>query len=107
MEVSEVFGLPSAAAANFKGEGIAQRKHDCGGCGRSEVERAGLGGNAGIEEDVAGLSKSRGAAAADGDELCVEALERREEPEQFFGLAAIGESDDDVSGGEHTEIAVN
>ncbi len=73
----------------------------------SEVERAGFGGDAGVEEDVACLGEGRGAAAADGDEGGLEALERGQKMEEFFGLAAVGESDDDVACGEHAEIAVD
>ena len=36
-----------------------------------------------------------------------EALERREQAEKLFGLAAVGEGEDDVAGGEHAEVAVN
>ena len=69
VKVGEVLGLPAAATADLEGERVAEREHDRGGGGGREVERAGFGGDAGVEEDVAGLSESGGGAAAEGDEL--------------------------------------
>src|SRR5260370_39867082 len=97
MQVGEVLGLPSAAAAYFECKRVAQRKHNGRRCGGCEVEGAGLDRDAGIEEDVARLREGRGAAAADSDELCVEALERWEQAQQFFSLSAVRERQDDVA----------
>src|SRR5207237_6493158 len=71
-----------------------------------EVEVTGLGLDAGVLEDVARLREGGVAAAADSDELCVEALERWEETQQLFGLAAVGECKDDIARAEHAQIAV-
>ncbi len=106
VQVCEVFCAPSAAATGFKSKGIAEREHDGGRSGGGEVERAGFAGGAGVEEDVCGLRKRGGAAAAEGDEGCVEALENGEEAEELFGFAAVGEREDGVPGGKHAEIAV-
>jgi len=71
VQVGEVFRLPAAAAAYLEGEGIAESEHDGRGGGGCEIEGTGFGGDAGVEEDVARLGESGGAAAADGDQCCV------------------------------------
>ena len=107
MEVGEVFGLPSATPAHFEGEGVAEGKHHGRGGGGREVERAGFGGDASVEEDVACLCQSRSAASADGDKSCIEAFESGKQPEKLLGFTAVGERENGVVGGEHAEVAVD
>ena len=52
VEVGEVGGVEAAAAAEFEGEGVAEGEHDGGGGGGGEIEWAGFGGDADVEEDV-------------------------------------------------------
>jgi len=107
MQVGEVFGLPATATAYFESESIAQREHDRSGGGGGEVERTGFGGDAGVEEDAAGLSEGGGGAAGDGDERGGEAPEGGQEAKELFGLAAVGEGEDGVAGGDHAHVAVD
>ena len=60
MKFGEVFGLPAASPADFKGQCIAEGEHHGGRCGGREIVRAGFGGDAGVEDDVAGLSERGG-----------------------------------------------
>lgn len=107
VKVGEVFGFPTAATTDFEGERVTQGEHDCGGGGGCEIEGAGFGGDAGIEEDVAGLGESRGGAGGERDERYGQALERGEQAEKFFGFAAVGEGYDGVAGCEHAHVAVD
>lgn len=107
VQFGEVFGLPSAAAAYFEREGIAQGEHYGGGGGGGEVKRAGFGVDAGVEHDITRLREGGSGAAAEGDDLISEAFEEREEAKKLLGLAAGGEGEDGVTVGEHTEIAVD
>ncbi len=107
VEVGEVFGLPIFAPAEFEGEGVAEGEHDGGGGGGGEVERAGFGVDADVEEDVGGLSESAGGVAAEGDEGSGKALEGGEDAEEFFGLATVGEGEDGVAGGDEADVAVD
>lgn len=106
VEFGEILGLPSTAAADLKGESVAEGEHHGSRCSGGEVVGAGFGGDAGIEDDVAGLGECGGEAAAECDELVSEALEEWEEAEEFFGLTAGGEDDDGVSVGQHSEVTV-
>ena len=81
VEFGEVFGFPAAAATYFEGEGVAESKHHGGGGCGGQVEGAGFGVYAGVEDDVAGLRESGGGAAAEGDELIGQAFEDGEEVE--------------------------
>jgi len=106
MKIGKVFGPPSTASAQFECEGIAERKHDGGRGGWSEVEGTGLGRDTGIEKNIAGLSERRGSAAGERDKRYLESLEDGEETEKLFGFSAIRESNDDVPCGDHAHIAV-
>ena len=81
MKVGEVFGSPATATADFEGERVAEGEHDCGGGGGGEIEGAGFGGDAGVEEYVAGPGKRGGGAGGERDECDGEALERGEKAE--------------------------
>ena len=107
VQIGKVFCLPAAEAAYFEGESVAQGEHDGGGGGGCEVEGAGFGGDAGVEEDVARLSQGGCAAARDGDQCGFEALEGWDQAQEFFCFAAVGKGDDDAFGGEHAEITVD
>jgi hypothetical protein len=52
VEVGEVGGVEAMAATEFEGEGVSEGEHDGGGGGGSEIEWAGLGGDADVEEYV-------------------------------------------------------
>ena len=107
VEVGEMLWGEVAAVAEGEGEGVAERKHDGGGGGGGEVEGTGLGVYRGVQDDGAGLREGGGGAGAEGHEGDLHALESGEEAEEFFGLAAVGEGDEDVMGGEHAEVAVD
>lgn len=81
VEFGEVFGFPAATSAYLEGEGVAEGEHDRRGGGGGEVEGAGFGVDAGVEDDVACLRESGGGAAAEGDELIGQAFEDGKEIE--------------------------
>jgi hypothetical protein len=107
VEVGEVGGVKAAAATEFEGQGVSESEHDGGGGGGSEIERAGFGGDADVEEYVGRLGEAGVGCAGQGDEGGGEPLEDREDEEEFFGFAAVGEGDDGVAGSDHAEVSVD
>jgi len=107
MKFGEVLRTPAASPADLKGQRIAESEHHGCRCSGREIVRAGFGGHAGVEYDVAGLSEGGGHASGECDEVVSESLEEREESEELFGFAACGQGDDRVSAGEHAEVSVH
>ena len=107
VQVSEVFGFPATAAADFECESVAQGEHDSRGGGGGEVEGAGFSRDAGVEEDVAGLGEGGGSAGSERDKGDGETLEGWEEAEEFVGLATVGEGNDCVASREHAHVAMH
>ncbi len=64
-------------------------------------------GTRAVERDVGRLTQRRGRGAGQGDEPGADAADGFEQPNQFFGLAAVGERHDDVTGLDDPEVAVH
>jgi hypothetical protein len=107
VEVGEVGGVEAAAAAELEGEGVSEGEHDGGGGGGCEIERAGLGGDTDVEEDVRRLGEAGVGCARECDEGGGEPFEDREDEEELFGFAAVREGDDGVAGRDHAEVSVD
>lgn len=107
MEGGEVLGAETFFEGDGDGEGVSKGEHGGGGRGGGKAHAAGLGGDAAIEGDVAGESEGGLGVAAEADERVAGALDGGEEAEDFFGFAAGGEGDYDVSLGQHAEVSVD
>jgi len=106
VEVGEVVGLEAGLAGELEGEGVAEGEHGGGGGGGREIEGAGLLGDADVEVDEGGGGERGGGGSGEADDGHAEAGEDGQQAEQFFGLAGVGEGEDEVAAGEHAEVAV-
>src|SRR5690606_8363878 len=79
-----------------------------GGCARGwhEVHGARLFGDAAVDEDIGGACERRVAAAGQRDELCADASNGLEQPDELFGLAAVRQGNDDIVLTHQAQVAV-
>lgn len=106
VQIGKVLCLEAESVADVDGESVAQREHGgCRGRGR-ELERTGFAGDADVERHDAGLRERGRGASAKTDESRPDAGNGGQEAEQFFGLAAVGEGEEDVAAAEDADIAV-
>ena len=98
-----------AEIATFKkrdGKCVADGHCDGSARGWREIQGTGFFFHADVESDVAGFGESGFEIAGQSDERNFEALERFEEMNDFFGLAAVRDGDERVAAREHAEVAV-
>ena len=106
MEIGEVAGLESGLAAEFEGEGVAEREHGGGGGGWGEVEGAGFFRDRDIERDSGCLRQRGSDVSSEADDGHVQTRQDWEQTQEFFCFAGVGQGDNDVAVGEHSQVAV-
>ena len=88
------------------GECIAHGHGGEGRGGRCQVVRADLAFDGDVQPDVGVFGQGRLAVAGHGDDFVAEGLEARDQLDDFFGFAAVGNQDQYVDRLEHAEVAV-
>lgn len=106
VEFGEVFGLKAAFLEQDHGEGITEAEHIGGAGGGGELEGAGFLFDVGVEDDVAVFGKGGAWHSGDGDDESGSFFDVGEKADHFGGLARIAEGDDEVAGGEESEVAM-
>ncbi len=107
VEAREVAGGEVAAFDECDGEGVAHDELGGGAGGGGEVVGAGFVLDGGVEDDVGLLGEEGVGVADDGDEWVAEVFDEGYEYLDFWGVAALGEADDDIAGLYHAEVAVD
>ena len=107
MIAGEILGLDALVFEQRHRQRVAQRQGRRRAGGGREVQRAGLFLHADIEHHVAVLGQHRLDVAGQADHRHAEPLDRGENLQDLFGLAAVGEGDDEVAARHHAEVAVD
>src|SRR6266478_2150775 len=106
MKRGEIIGAEATPFEKRDRESVADGHGDGGARGGREIERASFLADADVERDVASFGKSGGSLAGQRDERNIQALEGFEETDDFFGFAAVGDSEHRVTAREHAQIAM-
>ena len=106
MGARKILRRKTAQALHRHGERVSHDQRRGGARGRREVVRAGLALHAGVQTCVGFLSQRGVGLAGQRDQAAADALDDRQNGNDFGGLARIGNDQRDVLGGDHAEVAV-
>ena len=106
MEQGEVLRLESAGFQQNHGEGIAKHQHHRAAAGGSQIQRTGFALHGGIQENIRRLRKAALEPARKSDELTGQSFEMRQEAQDFIGLPAVAEGDNNISSGDEAEVSM-
>ena len=88
MEPGEILLLEAARFEQDHGERIPEGEHDGRAGGRGKIQGAGLLFNVHVQDHVRVLGQAGIRVAADGDDLDLEAGDRRQDAQHFLGFPA-------------------
>ena len=88
------------------GQRVAQRELRRGAGSWRQVQRAGFPGHTAVQNHVSLPGQRRLQSARDGDERHAQPAQHRQDRDQFFALAAIGNGQHQVAGLDHAQIAM-
>jgi hypothetical protein len=106
VKFGEIFLLKSARFQQHHRQRVTQRQHHRRAGGRRQVQGTCFLFNVHIEKDVRVLCQSGIGVTANRDDLHLKARDRRQNPQQFLGLAARAQRQNGVTVCHHSEIAV-
>src|SRR5262249_19046419 len=105
-EQGEVVRREAALLEQRDRQRVAQGHRRRGAGGGRETERTGLLGHVRVERDVRRPPEGRRRRTGERDERDVETLREGEQTQDLPRLTAVRRRDQDVPGGQHTEVAV-
>jgi hypothetical protein len=107
MEFAELFPGEAPIPADDERQRVAHGEHGRGAGRWRKPELPGFPKVPQFERDGSGASQRTRGAGRYGDNRRATTFDQRKQPAEFFGFAAVGECQDDVSLPQAPEIAVN